>query len=70
MTFIDMARSAFGDLPEARLRDIANLMEEAYCEALRSCSWRLGGIDYLFDGPGTKTLREIIDIVQKKEGPL
>lgn len=72
MTFLELAEGlchAAGWSPD-EINLCAATMEHAYCQALRRCSYRIRGIDYLFDGPNTRTLNSVIEEVMKKRGPI
>lgn len=75
MTFVDLAVSVFGhdqapELSTEQLSKIAQAMEDAYCDGLRACAWRMGGIDCLFQGARSRNLDEVLVQVRECGGPL
>lgn len=72
MTFEELARRAFPDrdLQGEHLKEVTKAMEHGYIAALKSLSWRLGGIEYLGEGRETKRLTDVIEEVRKNNGPL
>lgn len=50
MTFAEMAMSLAPGASAEQINLMTLAMENAYCAALRSCSWKLHGIHYLYEG--------------------
>ncbi len=70
MTFLDLAQSVFGDMPKEELVSMAEAIEVGYIEGLKSCTYTVGGVAFLFAGPRSKMLSEAILKVRASGGTL
>lgn len=70
MTFEDLARSFLAPADPEDIMELAGIIQEAYCDGLRACAYRRGGIMYVFDGPYAKQLDSVIELIKKTGKPL